>query len=79
MTIGFGDGGSDPISFRLDKDDQDLDVGHMKIFFSTKPVDLRHMEQESPFTGNRSTFRVQNAALDTWVAVEYPIIQRRAL
>ena len=79
LTIGFGDGGSDPISFRLDKDDQDLDVGHMKIFFSTKPVDLRHMEQESPFTGNRSTFRVQNAALDTWVAIEYPIIQRRAL
>jgi len=79
LTIGYGSGGADSISFLLNADDQNLDVGHLKIFFTTKPADLRGVGQESPFTGaQRGTYRVPPLVLDSWVTVQYPIIQRRA-
>ena len=40
--------------FHLDyvsRKNQDLDVGHLKVFFMTKSADLQHIKQKSPFTG----------------------------
>lgn len=68
----------DAISFRLTRKNQDLDVGHLKLFFMTKSADLRHIRQESPFTDIRAIAPFQYEVYDTWVALQYPIIQRQA-
>jgi hypothetical protein len=79
LTIGYGCGGGDPISFRL-RPNQDVDVGHLKIFLSTKPAELRNVEQGSPFTTSQTSQRAgrqRPAVFDTWLSLQYPIVQRR--
>jgi len=78
LTIGYGAGGMDAISFRLSRKNQDLDVGHLKFFFMTKSADIQHIRQESPFTDIRAIAPFQWEVYDTWVAFQYPIIQHRA-
>lgn len=53
MTIGFGSGGASPHQFFL-RPGQNVDVGHLKLFLTTKYVDLSFVVQESPFSSSRS-------------------------
>ncbi|KAJ7717713.1 hypothetical protein B0H16DRAFT_1475958 [Mycena metata] len=46
VTVGYGAGGAYPIQFRLEEG-QNRDTGFLRVFVSTKYVDMRHMEQES--------------------------------
>ncbi|KAJ7027242.1 caspase domain-containing protein [Mycena alexandri] len=46
VTVGYGAGGGYPIQFRLEEG-KNRDTGFLKVFVSTKYVDMRHMEQES--------------------------------
>ena len=48
LTIGYGDGGGRPFTYFL-RPRQEMDVGFIKIFVSTKYVDLSSVEQNSPF------------------------------
>ncbi|KAF8436543.1 caspase domain-containing protein [Boletus edulis BED1] len=48
FTIGYGDGGTPPFAYSLEGN-QDVDVGYLKIFFATRPIDLSDIEQSSPF------------------------------
>ena len=48
FAIGFGDSGAKPWVFKI-RDDLNIEVGYLKVYLATYPVDLRHMEQPSPF------------------------------
>lgn len=47
MGYGFG-GGNEPFCFAL-KDGQDLNLSFIKLILSTKPLNLLHVPQISPF------------------------------
>lgn len=49
LTIGYGAGGGQPYTFFIPDDDQDLEVGFIKLFISTEPVDLSSIAQRSPW------------------------------
>ena len=48
VTIGYGAGGDVPYIYSL-RENQDIDIGHLKLFLSTEYVDLSHVPQHSPF------------------------------
>lgn len=48
LTIGYGAGGTQPLSYSLGNE-QNIDVGFIKIFTSTEQVDLSAVPQPSPF------------------------------
>ncbi|KZV65120.1 hypothetical protein PENSPDRAFT_756783 [Peniophora sp. CONT] len=49
LSVGYGAGGGAPFTYYVNPP-QDMDVGYLKIFASTKQVDLSHIEQHSPFS-----------------------------
>ena len=53
LTMGYGDGGGRPFTYFLHPY-QSMDVGFIKIFVSTKFVDLSAVEQRSPFESEGS-------------------------
>ena len=48
VTIGYGPEGGVPYTYYL-RDGQNIDVGYLKLFLFTQPVDLSHVPQSSPF------------------------------
>lgn len=50
MTLGYCTNDTSPSIYYL-LQDQDLDIGYLKLFLSTKYIDLSHVEQKSPFQG----------------------------
>ena len=81
--MGYGDSGTVPHTFFL-RDGQDVDVGILKLFLSTKQVDLSDVAQSSPFvlTGARSSAPAQlkgrNKLRLNWDTILIPVVQRRA-
>ncbi|KAH9914990.1 uncharacterized protein B0H18DRAFT_1043597 [Fomitopsis serialis] len=57
VTIGYGTAGSAPYNYYL-WENQELDVGLLKLFLSTEYVDLSHLSQESPFHGDHREARM---------------------
>lgn len=56
VSVGFGNGGSQPWRFKLEED-QDIDVSFFKAFISTQPTDMRNITQASPFEqGKRNNY-----------------------
>ena len=53
LCIGYGSGGSVPFSFFM-RDGQDVDIGFLKLFLTTEPVDYSNIPQSSPFNTNRA-------------------------
>ncbi|KIM25682.1 hypothetical protein M408DRAFT_331034 [Serendipita vermifera MAFF 305830] len=51
LTIGYGAGGTQPLSYSLGKE-RPIDVGFIKVFTSTEQVDLSAVPQASPFPRN---------------------------
>ncbi|KAF8436542.1 caspase domain-containing protein [Boletus edulis BED1] len=84
FEIGYGTGGTPPFSFAFE-DGQDVDVGYLKIFFATRPIDLIDIEQMSPFTDNhpppltdqRAATQRLPAVDDIWFTVLIPVVQRK--
>ncbi|KAK0452944.1 uncharacterized protein EV420DRAFT_1481938 [Desarmillaria tabescens] len=52
LTIGYGDNGTFPHKFTV-RNGQDVDVGFLKLFFSTEYTDLSDIAQTSPFEAAR--------------------------
>jgi hypothetical protein len=75
LTIGYGSGGAPAQTFYL-RPGQNLDVGFLKIFLSTKPVDLSSMSQSSPFERTRSNDLLARTNEGTWGTMLIPVLQR---
>ncbi|CCM00515.1 uncharacterized protein FIBRA_02549 [Fibroporia radiculosa] len=78
LTIGYGTSGVPAISYFL-RPEQDIDVGLIKIFLTTRPVDMSMIPQTSPFLAGRDTPSPsgQRVDVDAWGAILIPVIQRR--
>ena len=76
LCVGYGPGGWPPLAYEIRKG-QDLDVGFLKIYLSTQPVDLSRIEQQSAFLENRGATVWRPEPQDVWDTILIPIIQRR--
>jgi hypothetical protein len=83
--VGFGDSGTVPHAFLL-RDEQDVDVGFLKLFLSREQVDFSDVAQLTPFgpIGARLTrpYEAKHTRLPVrflWDTILAPVVQRRAL
>jgi hypothetical protein len=77
LTIGYGASGVPPQRFRL-VDGQEVGVTYLKVFFTSRYVDLSWMKQGSPFDGHgREMFSESLSLRDIWGTQQLAIVQRR--
>lgn len=76
MTIGFGDGGGTAFEYYI-PDGRGVDVGFLKCFFSTVPVDLSKVQQDTPFNSSRALKQTMVRIPRTWDCITIPVVQRR--
>ena len=76
LTIGYGDGDSVPYCYFL-RENQDIDIGHLKLFLSTEQVDLSHIPQRSPFVPHCDVGAVTIKTTHIWDTILIPVVQRR--
>ena len=76
FAIGYGDGGGVPYCYFL-RENQNIDVGYLKLFLSTDHVDLSHVPQPSPFVLHRDIGPVTDKTTLTWDTILIPVVQRR--
>ncbi|KIM26650.1 hypothetical protein M408DRAFT_25142 [Serendipita vermifera MAFF 305830] len=77
LPIGYGGGGSPPITYSLESG-QDIDVGFIKIFISTEPIDLSVVPQGSPFRENgRGVGKLKDKPNGSWKTVLITVVQRQ--
>ncbi|KAA1472305.1 hypothetical protein DENSPDRAFT_897123 [Dentipellis sp. KUC8613] len=76
LTIGYGSGGAAPYEYYL-ADGQDIDVGFLKLFLSSEPVDLSHVPQASPFSEGRAGKPSTVKTEAVWDTILVPIIQHK--
>ncbi|KAA1472263.1 hypothetical protein DENSPDRAFT_881116 [Dentipellis sp. KUC8613] len=76
LTIGYGAGGAVPYEFYL-ADDQEIDVGFLKLFLSSEPVDLSRVPQASPFTEGRGDRPPKDKTEAVWDTILIPVIQHK--
>ena len=79
FTIGYGNDGGLPLCYELPRG-IDVDVGFLKVYFTTKPIDLRYLEQESPFNDLRhSELSFEEMQLvdveDQWGTITCAVVQ----
>lgn len=76
LTFGYGSGGAPALTFDV-PEDQDLDIGFLKLFVSTKAIDLSHIVQQSPFNIDRGIKALKLGGMDDfWATLTVPVIQR---
>ncbi|PPQ96601.1 hypothetical protein CVT26_010745 [Gymnopilus dilepis] len=76
FSIGYDiDSGCDPIAFALNEG-HTAEVTFLKIILSTRPIDVEHIPQDSPFEFNRSPKKWQFKK-DRWDTKLIPIVQCR--
>lgn len=75
FTIGYGSGGAPAQTFYL-RPGQIFDIGFLKIFLSTKPVDLSSIPQLSPFEKTRSGDQMAKNKEEAWGTMIIPVLQR---
>lgn len=77
LAVGYGAAGADALAFSLDET-VDSDFGFLKLFVSTVYIDLRVVEQISPFSNNRGPKKIKlPPATDLWGAWTYVIKTER--
>ncbi|KIY72175.1 hypothetical protein CYLTODRAFT_418152 [Cylindrobasidium torrendii FP15055 ss-10] len=77
LTIGYGAGGADPLMFSVSPENTtNVELSYLKIFLSTKPIDLSFVQQQSPFDQHRAGRKVQRIP-DQWDALKLAILVRR--
>jgi len=78
LSIGYGSGGSVPLSYYM-RDGQDVDVGFLKLFLTTQPVDYSNIPQSSPFNSDeRANAPPKARPAFIWDTILIAIVQRRA-
>lgn len=76
LIIGYGASGTAPYIYTL-REGQDVDVGFLKLFFSSEYMDLSSVVQSSPFEDNRKTEVKSARKKDWWHTMCVPVVQRR--
>lgn len=76
LAIGYGSSATQPRAYGLN-DGEDFDVGFLKMFFTTQPVDLSDIPQRSPFIGGRADVARKKAPPQKWGTRLIPVIQKR--
>jgi hypothetical protein len=79
LAIGYGSGGEAPFSYFI-RDGQDVDVGFLKMFLTTEPVDYSNIPQTSPFNlGSRGNQTDKYKSPLIWYTILVAVVQRRVL
>lgn len=77
LTLGYGSGGVDPFTYRLE-DDTDIDVGYLVFFIASENVNLSTIPQKTPFEGpGHKSVPVTPPAKPIYGTILVPIVQRR--
>ncbi|KAI0309170.1 hypothetical protein OF83DRAFT_1159204 [Amylostereum chailletii] len=76
LTIGYGSGEAPPQYYFL-RDEQDVDVGFLKLFLTTGYVDFSNIPQASPFDPNRPTSPFRPKKPPLWDTLLVTVVQRR--
>ena len=76
LTIGFGSSGYAPQTFSL-LPGQNVDVGFLKLFLTTRYVDYSNIPQPSPFSKGRGTEVANVKTIETWDTIKIPVIQKK--
>ncbi|CAE6432958.1 unnamed protein product [Rhizoctonia solani] len=80
LLIGDGIDGGAPIRFNLSSG-QEVELGYMKVFWSTQPLELDHLKQKSAFTMRSGDMRgaevVRDVAADKWGTACLALILRK--
>jgi hypothetical protein len=81
IAIGYGTEGALPFRYTL-SGEQNVDVGFLKLFLSTEPVDLSSIPQEPPFSARkgvgRKSERVKEELDPLWHTLLITVVQKRA-
>lgn len=76
FAIGYGQGGGNPCQYRLDG--QDVEVGFLKLFITTHPINLQNVPQPSPFNPQaRKAIRPPIPVEPEWTTETVVFIQRQ--
>ncbi len=78
LNIGYGASGTVPHIYALRKG-QDVDVGFLKLFFSTEYLDLSGVVQGSPFIECRGGTRAVPESSNLWDAMRVAVVQKKGL
>ena len=78
LAIGYGASGMVPHMYTL-RDGQDVDVGFLKLFYSTEYVDLSGIVQGSPFNTTRGAYRTVPESSYLWDSMCVAVVQKRGL
>ncbi|KAF9474964.1 hypothetical protein BDN70DRAFT_996743 [Pholiota conissans] len=78
LAIGYGSAGYPPVTFEIAKE-LDVDVGFLKIYLSTQPVNMAYVPQESPFVQARALKEYQPTIrhVPSWTDIVIPVFQSR--
>lgn len=76
LTIGYGQKDDSPICFEI-ADKYDIDVGFLKIYLSTQPVDLSLLPQPSPLVSDNPGQRDTAIPKALWIEIIILIKQMR--
>ncbi|QRV99637.1 ICE-like protease (caspase) p20 domain protein [Ceratobasidium sp. AG-Ba] len=82
MTLGYGANGRVPFAYCLE-DEQQIDVGIVKLFVTNSPVEFGMLSQGSPFEGGRASVRPEQVksileSIPYWDTISMVLVQRRA-
>ncbi|KAK0187308.1 hypothetical protein F5146DRAFT_1105099 [Armillaria mellea] len=78
LAIGYGASGTVPHMYLL-REGQDVDVGFLKLFYSTEYVDLAGIVQDSPFTESRGGAQATPESRSLWDSMCVAVVQKRGL
>ncbi|PBK98276.1 hypothetical protein ARMGADRAFT_572828 [Armillaria gallica] len=77
LTIGYGASGTPP-SRLTPRKGQGVEVGFLKLFFSTEYMDLSGIVQSSPFTECRQSISVKKKGRYVWDTMCVAIVQKNS-
>ncbi|KAK0187319.1 hypothetical protein F5146DRAFT_1064401 [Armillaria mellea] len=77
LVIGYGEGGAPPRKYFL-REGQTVDVGFLKLFITTRNVDLSGIAQETPFDpNNRADAPWKPVPPDLWDTMCFTVVQKQ--
>jgi hypothetical protein len=76
LTIGYGSSGAAAQTYFL-REEQNVDVGFLKLFLTTKATDYTSVEQFTPFEKGRGSAPAPKQPL-LWDTVLIAVVQNRA-
>ncbi|KAK0502231.1 hypothetical protein EDD18DRAFT_1064889 [Armillaria luteobubalina] len=78
LAIGYGASGTVPHIYTL-REEQDVDVGFLKLFFSTEYLDFTGVVQGSPFIECRGGTQAVPESRSLWDAMCVAVVQKKGL